>query len=44
MKNKSVLIILSLFTIYLLLSASIIPIYVNMILGGIVGYILGRID
>lgn len=36
--------ILVLFIFYLFIFSAIIPVYVNMIIGGIIGYILGRID
>lgn len=45
--KKSILrkvIILALFIFYLFIFSTIIPVYVNMIIGGIIGYILGRID
>lgn len=45
MKNKPVLtkiIILAIFVLYLFIFSGIVPIYINLILGGIVGYILGR--
>nr|DAX48390.1 MAG TPA: Protein of unknown function (DUF1043) [Caudoviricetes sp.] len=47
MKNKPILtkiIILAVFILYLLIFSGIMPIYINMILGGIIGYILGRMD
>lgn len=47
MKNKPILtkiIILAVFILYLLIFIGIMPVYINMILGGIIGYILGRMD
>lgn len=47
MKNKPILtkiIILVVFILYLLIFSGIMPVYINMILGGIIGYILGRMD
>lgn len=47
MKNKPVLtkiIILAVFVFYLFIFSTIIPAYVNIIIGGIIGYILGRMD
>lgn len=36
--------ILTVFIFYLSIFSAIIPAYVNMIIGGIIGYILGRMD
>lgn len=47
MKNRPVLtkiIILTIFISYLFIFSGIIPVYINMILGGIIGYILWRMD
>lgn len=47
MKNKPILtkiIILAVFILYLLIFSGIMPVYINMILGGITGYILWRMD
>nr|DAY53676.1 MAG TPA: Protein of unknown function (DUF1043) [Caudoviricetes sp.] len=36
--------ILTIFIVYLFISSAITPVYVNMIIGGIIGYVLGRMD
>lgn len=38
------IVILTVFIFYLFIFSTIIPVYVNMIIGGIIGYILGRMD
>lgn len=46
MKNRYLLkiVIFTVFIFYLSIFSAIIPAYVNMIIGGIIGYILGRMD